>query len=62
MKSKLSIRTGKNLDAVVVTDEKTARDCIQYMKERRLGVATFIPLDTIRTKDIDENLRMLGDK
>lgn len=48
---------GKYLDAVVVEDEKTARECIQYLKDQRVGTCTFLPLDTIRAKPIDEKIR-----
>lgn len=48
------------MDAIVVEDEKTATECIQYMKEQRLGTATFIPLDKIRVKPVSERYRMLG--
>ncbi len=34
----------------MVDDEKTAKECLQYMKDQRIGVATFIPLETIKTK------------
>jgi structural maintenance of chromosome 1 len=47
------------MDAIVVEDEKTAHECIQYMREQRVGVATFIPLDSIRVKAIPERLRRL---
>lgn len=39
---------GRNFDAVIVENEKTAIDCIQYLREQRRGQATFIPLDTIQ--------------
>lgn len=48
---------GRNLDAVVVDTEKTARDCIQYLHEEQLGLLTFIPLDTIQTKTTTSTLR-----
>ena len=47
------------MDAIVVDDEKTARECIQYMREQRVGVATFIPIDTIKVKPISERLKRL---
>ena len=39
---------GRNFDAVIVENEKTAIECIQYLREQRRGQATFIPLDTIQ--------------
>lgn len=34
----------------------------QYLKEQRIGMATFIPLDKIKVKPVPEKLRLLGDK
>ncbi|ODN84648.1 hypothetical protein L202_00553 [Cryptococcus amylolentus CBS 6039] len=48
---------GRNVDAVVVDNEKVAIDCIEYMRNQRAGQATFIPLDTIQVKPIPEKLR-----
>jgi structural maintenance of chromosome 1 len=46
----MSIVFGKHIDAVVVNDQKTALECINYLKEQRLGMVTFIPLDTIKVE------------
>ena len=51
---------GKNMDAVVTDTEQTARDCIQYNKEQRGEPITFLPLDSIQVKAINEQLRQLG--
>ncbi|XP_078596279.1 structural maintenance of chromosomes protein 1A-like [Branchiostoma floridae x Branchiostoma japonicum] len=48
---------GKNMDAIVVDAEKTARDCIQYMKEQRSEPETFLPLDYIEVRGTNEKLR-----
>lgn len=53
----ITVAMGKYMDAVVVDDERTARECIQYLKEQRVGTATFLPLDALRVKPIDEKLR-----
>lgn len=39
---------GSAVQNIVTEDEKTAKQMIQYLKERRLGRATFLPLDNIR--------------
>lgn len=57
----VSVTLGRNLNAIVVDDEKTAKECIMYMKEQRLGTATFIPLDTISVKPVNEQLRQIED-
>jgi structural maintenance of chromosome 1 len=48
---------GKSMDAIVVDTEKTARECIQFMKEQHLHVETFYPLDYIDAAYLDERLR-----
>jgi structural maintenance of chromosome 1 len=48
---------GRHTDAVIVEHEKTAIDCIEYMKNQRAGSATFIPLDTIQVKAVPERFR-----
>jgi structural maintenance of chromosome 1 len=48
---------GRNFDAVSVENEKTAIDCIQYLRDQRRGQATFIPLDTIQWTAINSNLK-----
>ena len=39
---------GRNFDSVIVENEKTAIECVQYLREQRRGQGTFIPLDTIQ--------------
>ena len=48
---------GRNFDAVIVENEKTAIDCIQYLRDQRRGQATFIPLDTIQWTAVSSNLK-----
>ena len=48
---------GKSMDAIVVDTEKTARECIQFMKEQHLQAETFYPLDYIDAGHLDERLR-----
>ena len=48
---------GRHFDAVVVDNEKTAKDCIQYLRDQRAGQATFIPLDTIQVQPVNSNLK-----
>jgi len=53
----VSIILGRNLDAIIVDDQKTAIECIQYLKEKRIGSSTFIPLNSITVKPINEKYR-----
>ncbi|XP_072949682.1 structural maintenance of chromosomes protein 1A [Epargyreus clarus] len=48
---------GKYMEAIVVDTEKTARRCIQVLKERMLEPETFLPLDYIQAKPLRERLR-----
>lgn len=36
---------GRYVNAIVVATEKTARDCIRYLKEERAEPETFLALD-----------------
>ncbi|KAI6108622.1 RecF/RecN/SMC [Pisolithus croceorrhizus] len=53
----VSVILGRNIDAVVVDEEKTAIDCIEYLRTQRAGQATFLPLDTISVKPINDKYR-----
>ncbi|QSL64516.1 hypothetical protein MERGE_001817 [Pneumocystis wakefieldiae] len=48
---------GKNINSVVVNNQKIAKECIEYLRDQRLGILTFIPLDTCQIKSIDQKLR-----
>jgi len=37
------------MDAVVVDTKQTAFECIQYLREQRVGTSIFLPLDSIAT-------------
>lgn len=56
----VTVAMGKFMDAVVVEDEQTGKECIKYLKEQRLPPQTFIPLQSVRVKPIIERLRNLG--
>lgn len=56
----ITVAMGKFMDAVVVDDENTGKECIKYLKEQRLPPQTFIPNQVVRVKPIHEKLRTLG--
>lgn len=56
----VTVAMGSKMEAIVVQDEKTAMECIQYMREQRVGIATFLPLDTLKVKPFDDRLRQKG--
>ncbi|KAG0249255.1 Structural maintenance of chromosomes protein 1 [Mortierella polycephala] len=55
----VSVILGRHLDAIVVDREKTAIDCIQLLREQRSGHATFLPLDTLVVRPVNDRLRSL---
>ncbi len=54
--------SGKYLDAIVVSNKKVASECIQYLKDHRIGTCIILPLDGIAVKPIPDKLRLLGNK
>ncbi len=52
---------GGNLQHIVVEDERTAKDAIRHLKEKRAGRATFYPLDAIRAGNETEEVRAAAD-
>ncbi|TIB71418.1 hypothetical protein E3Q08_01295, partial [Wallemia mellicola] len=51
---------GRNVESIVVDDEATAIQCIDYMKAQRVGSATYLPLDSLQVKPIQERLRTIS--
>ncbi|MFB9329668.1 chromosome segregation protein SMC [Paenibacillus aurantiacus] len=45
---------GAALQHIVMTDERSARAGIAFLKQRQLGRATFLPLDVIRGRSVPE--------
>jgi len=50
---------GKYMDAIACDSEKTAKECIQYMKEQRIEPETFLPLDYVEVRPVNEKLRLV---
>jgi chromosome segregation protein len=55
----LDVAAGGNLSSVVVESEDTARRAIDYLRENKLGVATFLPLNKITARPEDAILNDL---
>eukprot|EP00899_Mesostigma_viride_P028674 jgi/Mesvir1/8992/Mv25967-RA.2 len=56
----VTVVMGAQMDNIVVDDQATAKECMQYLKDMRMPPMTFVPLATIRTKPLNERLRLLG--
>ncbi|KAG7329576.1 hypothetical protein KOW79_007750 [Hemibagrus wyckioides] len=48
---------GHYMNAIVVSSAKVARDCIQIIKEERAERETFLPIDNLDVKPLNERLR-----
>ncbi len=53
---------GGNIQNIVTDDEETAKKMIQYLKENRLGRATFLPLTSITNPQEFKNPEALKEK
>ncbi len=50
----IEVAAGPHLHDIVVKDVEVATDCIKFLKEKRIGRATFLPLDRIKAKKAEE--------
>ena len=60
----VTVAAGRDMDAVVVDTKQTGFECIQYLREQRVGTATFLPLDSLQVPSPSslERLRALSDQ
>lgn len=52
----IDVALGASSHFVVVENERVAKDCISFLKENKLGRATFFPLNIIKEKTIFERV------
>ena len=50
----LSVAAGARMHSFVVEDDKIAEACIRFLKENKYGVATFLPLNKIKGRNIEK--------
>jgi chromosome segregation protein len=55
----LEIAAGNKVKSVVVEDDITAAKCIKFVKDKRLGVITVLPLNKLKDIEISDSLRKL---
>lgn len=51
----LEVALGASRNFLVVDNESSAKDAINYLKENKLGRATFFPLNVIKSKNVDND-------
>ncbi|MBU0614937.1 MAG: chromosome segregation protein SMC [Nanoarchaeota archaeon] len=56
----LEMAAGSRIKSIVVEDDKVAADCIKYLKQNKLGVATFLPLTKLKSTSPDAELKGLS--
>ena len=52
----IEIAIGGNTNVIVVDNEESAKKAINYLKENKLGRATFYPLNVIKGRNIDKDI------
>ncbi|WKY45803.1 chromosome segregation protein SMC [Eubacteriaceae bacterium ES2] len=53
----IEVSLGAKSQNIVVSTVSIARECIDLLKQQKLGRATFLPLDNLRVASLDQNLR-----
>lgn len=56
----VTVAMGKNFEAIVVDTTETALACVRYLKEQRLVSMTFIPLNNVQGREVDDRIRTFG--
>lgn len=57
----LETAAGGRINAIVVEDDGVAKTCIEFLREQKIGTATFLPMNKIRApKDRDSALAHKG--
>jgi len=56
----MEVAAGSRLKSIVVDDDIIAQKCINFLKEKRLGVCTFLPLNKIQGAQSNENTSIKG--
>ncbi len=56
----LEIAAAQRIHSIVVEDDKTAASAIKYLKQERLGTATFLPLNKIKPAPAKDEVKKLA--
>ncbi|MEK6937153.1 MAG: LAGLIDADG family homing endonuclease [Nanoarchaeota archaeon] len=56
----LEVAAGQRINSLVVKDDEIAAKCIEILKENKLGVATFMPLNKIQSRPIRDDVKKLS--
>ena len=50
----LEVAAGQRVKSLIVENDKIAEECIRILKQNKLGIATFLPLNKIQGKSIQQ--------
>ena len=53
----LEVAAGHRINSIVVDTDAVAQKCIEHLKNNKLGVATFLPLNKIKSRIIESNVK-----
>ena len=56
----LEIAAGAKIKSIVVENDSAASECIKYLKNNKLGVVTFLPLNKIKSRPVSENIKKIS--
>ncbi|MFX1362160.1 MAG: chromosome segregation protein SMC [Promethearchaeota archaeon] len=56
----LEVAAGPRLGYIVVRDDEVAAKCINYLKQKKLGQASFLPLNRLRLQTHKEHIKEKG--
>ncbi len=56
----LEVAAGPRIKSIVVEDDQIAAEQIKYLRKNKLGIATFLPLNKIKPRGLDERAKKLA--
>ncbi|MBI5797422.1 chromosome segregation protein SMC [Candidatus Woesearchaeota archaeon] len=56
----MEVAAGQRMKSVVVSSDQVAAKCIQFLKENKLGVVTFLPLNKLQEKTISADEKKIS--
>ena len=55
----IEVAAGPRVKSIVVENDKLAAELIRYLKDNRLGMATFLPMNKLFSKDANPDIKKL---
>lgn len=58
----IEVAAGRGLKSIVVESDAVAEECIRHLKEKKIGRATFLPLNKIKPRRVSPQARELASR